>query len=123
MQRFLKFSTAIALMSTFAATSALAHATLDRAIPAVGGTVSGSPSEIRLFLTQGIVPAFSSVTVTDANGAPVRTGKLAVDPSNPSIVIVRLGQALRPGAYTVRWHVVSVDTHPTQGSFRFTVAP
>ncbi|WP_036259850.1 copper homeostasis periplasmic binding protein CopC [Methylocapsa aurea] len=123
MLRFLKFSIAAALMSWLAATTASAHALLDSASPPVGGTVSGSPREIRLFLTQGIVPAFSGVTVTDANGAPVPTGKLAVDPSNPSIVIVRLGQALRPGAYTVRWHVVSVDTHPTQGSFRFTVAP
>jgi hypothetical protein len=27
-----------------------------------------------------------------------------------------------PGIYTVSWHVVSVDTHPTQGTFTFEVA-
>jgi methionine-rich copper-binding protein CopC len=28
---------------------------------------------------------------------------------------------LAPGNYTVKWHVTSVDTHKTQGSFSFTV--
>jgi CopC domain len=28
---------------------------------------------------------------------------------------------LAPGNYTVSWHVTSVDTHKTQGSFSFTV--
>lgn len=28
---------------------------------------------------------------------------------------------LPPGTYTVKWHVVSVDTHPSQGIFTFDV--
>jgi hypothetical protein len=28
-----------------------------------------------------------------------------------------------PGTYRVSWHVVSVDTHPTEGNFTFRVAP
>jgi hypothetical protein len=28
---------------------------------------------------------------------------------------------LAPGEYTVRWAVVSVDTHPTEGTFTFSV--
>jgi len=28
---------------------------------------------------------------------------------------------LKPGRYRVRWHVVSVDTHRTEGSFEFSV--
>ena len=28
---------------------------------------------------------------------------------------------LAPGRYRVRWHVVSVDTHRTEGSFEFSV--
>ena len=30
---------------------------------------------------------------------------------------------LPPGAYTVEWHAVSVDTHRTEGRFGFTVGP
>ena len=28
-----------------------------------------------------------------------------------------------PGTYSVTWHAVALDTHHTQGSFKFTVAP
>ena len=28
---------------------------------------------------------------------------------------------LPPGTYLVSWHVVSVDTHPTEGTFTFEV--
>nr|WP_280113455.1 copper resistance protein CopC [Methylobacterium nodulans] len=30
---------------------------------------------------------------------------------------------LPPGIYRVTWHVVSVDTHRTQGSFTFEIRP
>jgi hypothetical protein len=55
------------------------------------------------------------------NGAP--TGKPSVDPADNSVLVAPVPQALKPGVYTVTWHVVSVDTHKTQGSFNFTVAP
>ena len=29
---------------------------------------------------------------------------------------------LTPGTYTVNWHVTSVDTHKTEGNYKFTVA-
>ncbi|MEJ1978863.1 MAG: copper resistance protein CopC [Acetobacteraceae bacterium] len=31
--------------------------------------------------------------------------------------------ALPPGLYKVIWHATSVDTHRTEGSYSFTVAP
>jgi methionine-rich copper-binding protein CopC len=30
---------------------------------------------------------------------------------------------LAPGRYRVRWHVVSVDTHRTEGEYSFSVEP
>jgi copper resistance protein C len=103
-------------------TAAFAHAFLDRAIPSVGGTVGGSPREMRLFFTQGVVTAFSHVHVVSAAGAVIPVGKPVNDPSDRSIVIVRLGRALGSGTYSVSWYVVSVDTHTTQGTFSFTVS-
>lgn len=104
-----------------AAPPAFAHAFLDHAIPSVGGTVSGSPREIRLFFTQDVVTAFSHVHVVSESGAAVPASKPAADPSDRSIVIVRLGRKLPPGTYSVTWYVVSIDTHTTQGTFSFTV--
>jgi methionine-rich copper-binding protein CopC len=122
MQRFLKLLLVTAIASSLVATSASAHAFLDHAVPGVGMTVSGSPHELRLYFTQGVVTAFSHVHVVSAAGAAIPASKPVGDPSDQTIVIVRLGHALPPGTYSVTWYVVSVDTHTTQGTFSFTVS-
>ena len=121
MQKLLKPFIIAVLASSLAATAAYAHAFLDHASPGVGATVSGSPSVLTLSFTQGVVVAFSSVTVSGAGGA-VPASKPVNDPSNQQIIHVRLGHALKPGSYTVTWHVLSVDTHRTEGSYHFTVS-
>jgi methionine-rich copper-binding protein CopC len=100
---------------------AFAHAFLEHAVPGVGMTVSGSPGELQLTFTEDIVPAFSGVHVATEGGAVVAAGKAVPGPANT--LHVRLAHALKPGTYLVSWHVVSVDTHHTQGSYKFTVAP
>jgi methionine-rich copper-binding protein CopC len=110
------FATAI-LLAAFAATDAEAHAFLDHAEPRVGSTVPTAPPELSLFFSQNLEPAFSAVEVSDAKGARVDLGKASVSAS-----IMRIGlKSLSPGTYRVRWHVLSVDTHTTEGSFTFHV--
>lgn len=122
MQRFLRLFTACLAMSWVTVPPAFAHAFLDRAIPSVGGTVGGSPREIRLFFTQGVVTAFSHVHVVSDAGVAIPVSKPVNDPSDKAIMIVRLGRALGAGSYSVTWQVVSVDSHTTQGTFSFTVS-
>lgn len=100
--------------------AASAHAFLDHADPAVGSTVPKSPPVIHLWFTQHLEPAFSSVTVTDRSGAAVNDGAASIDPSDPSELDVKL-KPLPAGTYKVTWHVLSVDTHTTQGDFTFKV--
>jgi copper resistance protein C len=123
MQRFLASSIWAVFACAFAAMPAFAHAFLDKAVPGVGATVSGSPSELELHFSQDIVPAFSGVTLAADGGGPIPAGKATLDPGSQSTLHVRLGHALKPGTYVVSWHVVSVDTHPTSGTYKFTVAP
>lgn len=104
------------------ADSALAHAFLDRASPAVGSTVHTVPIEVRLQYTEELEPAYSTAHVEDAAGATVSTADARVDERAKSVLIVPLGP-LKPGRYKVIWKVLSVDTHVTNGEFRFTVAP
>ena len=104
------------------ADAVFAHALLQKAVPAVGGTVS-SPSEIRLEFSEGVEPRFTGVALTSASGAAQPVGKSAVAPGDNKVLIVKIGKKLSPGVYTVNWHAVSVDTHHTQGSFNFTVQP
>ena len=106
-----------ALLAVMAGTAAEAHAFLDHTEPRVGSTVPTAPRELSLSFTQNLEPAFSSVEVSDANGTRVDLGKPSV---SASVMRIRLKQ-LSAGTYRVRWHVLSVDTHTTEGSFTFQV--
>jgi len=102
------------------ATRAGAHAFVDHAVPAVGSTVAAAPKQVQLFFTQELEPAFSGATIAKANGEPVATGPAAFDPRNKAVMVLNL-PPLAPGHYKVSWHVLSVDTHRTEGSFAFDV--
>jgi methionine-rich copper-binding protein CopC len=97
-------------------TTAHAHAFLDHATPAVGSTVATSPGQVTLYFTQQLEPKFSGAEVRNASGARVDHGKSI----SGNVMRLSVG-ALSPGSYSVTWHVLSVDTHTTQGSFSFHV--
>ena len=97
-----------------------AHAFLDHSEPKVGGAVTNSPAEVKIWFTQELEPAFSSIEVKNARGKEVDKKDVHLDAKDRSLLIVSLPQ-LPADTYTVTWHVVSVDTHRTQGQFEFTV--
>ena len=107
--------------ATFSATVAFAHAFLQTSSPAVGGTVRTPPAEVRIDFTEGIEPAFTSIVVTDTHGARVDEGGGYTKGGNTHFA-VRL-KALGSGIYHVAWKAVATDTHHTEGTFAFTVAP
>ena len=96
-----------------------AHAHLDRASPAVGSTVTPAPKEVVLWFTNQLEPAFSNIEVRDEKGGSVQAGKAVADRARMSVPL----KALPAGSYKVMWHVLSVDTHRTQGDFSFRVGP
>ena len=109
----------IPLLVLFATGEASAHAFLDHAQPRVGNKVAEPPREVTLWFTQKLEPAFSTITVTNAVGDRVDTGKTRVNGTQMSVT-------LRPGGtgtYHVNWRVLSVDTHTTDGNFTFKVGP
>jgi len=107
----------IPLLLLLATGEATAHAFLDHAEPRVGNKVASPPHEVTLWFTQKLEPAFSDVTVTNAAGQRVDTGKPRVS-GNQMSVSLRSGGS---GTYHVTWRVLSVDTHTTDGSFTFQV--
>ena len=90
---------------------------LDHANPRVGNTVATAPREVTLWFTQKLEPAFSTMTVTDSSGQRVEAGKPSI---SGNVMRVPL-RAVKAGTYRVVWHVLSVDTHKTEGSFNFRV--
>lgn len=121
MPRFLLQALAAVTTSPLAVV-ALAHAFLDQAIPPVGGTVARSPKEIRLTFTEGIESHFSDIELATGEGHTIATGPAVRDAGDNKQLVLKV-PPLAPGRYRVRWHVVSVDTHRTEGDYTFTVAP
>jgi hypothetical protein len=107
----------VPLLLLLALGEASAHAFLDHAEPRVGNKVAAPPREVTLWFTQKLEPAFSTVTVTNSAGDRVDTGKTRVSGSQMSVALRPGG----PGTYHVKWHVLSVDTHTTEGNFTFQV--
>ena len=94
-----------------------AHAFLDHAEPRVGAVVA-APKAVTLWFTEPIEPAFSRIEVDGPDKKPVSTPPL--EHPEPRVLSVTLPD-LGPGEYQVRWSVVSVDTHPTDGKFSFEI--
>ena len=102
--------------------TAFGHAFLDHAAPAVGTAVHSPPAQVKLWFTQRLEPAFSTVQVLDRSGKRVDKGDPQVDRADAELLLVSVPQ-LTPGTYRVTWRVLSVDTHVTEGDFTFDVAP
>jgi copper transport protein len=66
------------------------------------------------------LPDGPAIEVLDSAGRRVDKNDCAIDPDDATAVLCHLG-ALARGSYTVRWRVVSADTHVVHGSFTFGV--
>ena len=121
MRRALR-SALVAVALAIAAGAAQAHAFLDHADPRVGATVVRAPAQLRLWFTQALVPVFCRVTVSGPPGFG-GAGPTGPAPGDPRSLVVGLRGPTPRGVYTVRWRVLSVDTHTTEGDFSFRVGP
>jgi copper resistance protein C len=98
-----------ALLSVVLGAVAEAHAFLDHAEPRVGSTVPTAPRQLSLSFTQNLEPAFSSVEVSDANGARVDLGKPSI---STSVMRVGLSNWLREPTGSVGTFCRSIPTRP-----------
>ena len=119
--RIILFTAALLALLAGLNQGAQAHAMLDHANPRVGNTVHKAPNQIELWFTEQVEPRFSGIEVRDINGQRVDVGKAQIDRADHTLLRVRV-KPLPAGTYNVHWHVLSVDTHRTQGDFLFHVA-
>src|SRR5438445_5229217 len=105
-----------------------AHAKVNKAIPAIGSTVSQAPTAVTVFTLENINPDpnKSNLFVYSPAGDLISQGNATVSITNPEEMSI----AIKPdssnlnGVYVVRWITVSAkDGDPDQGAFVFTVNP
>jgi hypothetical protein len=116
-----RFAVVLAAMVVAGApAAACAHAFLDHAVPPVGGTVAAAPTEVRLYFSEAVEALFSGAELATTAGQPIATPRATVAAGDKTQLILKL-PPLQPGKYRVHWHVVSVDTHRTEGDFTFEI--
>lgn len=94
-----------------------AHANMERSTPLQDAELSESPSSIRIQYTEEFDPDLSRIVLEDEAGNAIK-GKLSAEKDRWLVYTI---PQLSPGIYKVKWQVLSVDTHVTDGSFRFAV--
>lgn len=75
---------------------------------------------MKLYFTERLEPAYSSLRVLDARGAQVDRRDSRVDRANPALLRATL-PPLPAGTYKVLWRVLSIDADITEGAFTFRI--
>ncbi|MBI5849004.1 MAG: copper resistance protein CopC [Nitrospirae bacterium] len=96
------------------------HAFPDHAEPRVGSTISAAPSQVRIWFTAALEPAFSTIIVQNAASKKVDKGDGRVNPADPTLLETSL-PTLSSGTYKVIWNVAARDGHRTIGDFTFVI--
>src|SRR5258708_39750140 len=99
---------------------ASAHSFPESEVPSAGQKVASAPSEVTINFDAPIEKLFAKLEVTDADGKNNAVGapQISDDARRMSVKV----DPLKPGDYTVKWAVVGIDTHHTEGSYTFSVA-
>lgn len=107
----------VAAASLLGTSPAMAHAKLVSATPAENA-VAAAPGQIVLRFNEKLQAKFSGFELSKGGAAvPV---KVSVAKDQLSLVGVP-AKPLAAGAYEVKWHAVTADTHRMQGGYSFTV--
>jgi hypothetical protein len=99
---------------------ASAHSFPEKESPSAGQKIASPPSEVVIDFDAPIEKLFAKLEVTGADGQNLAAGAPQI--SDDGIRMSVKVPALKPGDYTVKWAVVGIDTHHTEGSYTFTVA-
>lgn len=102
--------------------SSWSHARLMKSIPARRAVLSTPPTRVQLWFNEPLEARFSQLSVWNAAGQRVDEGDLQVDPQDAKKLSLNLPR-LKIGRYTVKFRVLSVDSHLITNQFSFTVEP
>lgn len=117
---FVSWIAAVLCGISITAPVASAHSFPESETPPAGATLNKPPPRIIIKYDAPIEKLFASLEVVNDGGQNEAVGpaEVSADGSELSVPISKLG----PGDYTVKWRVVCIDTHHTEGSYSFSVA-
>ncbi|MTD56351.1 copper resistance CopC/CopD family protein [Amycolatopsis pithecellobii] len=102
--------------------TASAHAELVATTPGSFEVLAAAPHEVSLRFSESIDVSLAEVRLLGPGGAPVAgVGKPVHPAGGTDTIAATLPGNLANGTYTVSYRVVSVDSHPVEGAFAFSV--
>ena len=103
--------------------SASAHAIVLESSPVADAVLERAPGQVTLRFNSKLEKRFTRVMLTagDRPPAPIALPDAGAA-SPPDRVVIPLAP-LAPGLYVLRYRVLAVDGHITEGALRFTVGP
>lgn len=93
------------------------HSYLELSSPKPDSTLEDSPAGIWVQFTEPIDTSLSKLRLEKENGEVIEAEQYSVDNSSMTLRL----PTLENGVYYVYWQILSLDSHVTDGSFRFTV--
>ncbi|GJL73470.1 MAG: hypothetical protein NMNS01_26690 [Nitrosomonas sp.] len=99
---------------------ALAHAVLVQSEPAVDSTINESPRQVNVWFNENVASEFKALAVINSAGKRVDNKDITQARLDRSHIYISTPE-LPPDTYTVRYRVMSTDTHIVTGRFKFTV--
>lgn len=101
---------------------ASAHAILVKSQPAKDETITTVPEQIDLWFNDPVRSQYKALAVINSEGKRVDNRDVEQELLDGSHIYATVSD-LEPGTYTVRYRVVSQDTHIVTGKFKFTYQP
>lgn len=99
------------------------HAIVLESSPVHDAVLERAPGQVTLRFNSKIEKRFTRVTLAAADQPPASVAlPESDDPARPDRIVIPL-RPLAPGVYVLRYRVLAVDGHITEGALRFTVGP
>ncbi|MEE4301034.1 MAG: copper resistance CopC family protein [Pseudomonadales bacterium] len=99
------------------AAAAQAHSSKEIVTPAENASVAGSPPAISMEFDSAM--RITQISVTDSGGKAYALSR--TDRMQPVENFSAAPETLPPGDYTVQWRGISLDGHPMEGGWSFSV--
>ena len=110
----------IVLITLCLPSTAFAHAILVESEPKAESSLDRSPSQISIWFNENVASEFKALAVINSAGKRVDHNDVKQATLDRSHIYATMPK-LPPDTYTVRYRVMSADTHIVTGRFSFTV--
>jgi copper resistance protein C len=97
-----------------------AHAILVKSQPAADSTITESPKQVDAWFNDKVGSEYKALAVINSAGKRVDNKDVAQETFDQSHLYTTVTD-LPPDTYTVRYRVVSMDTHIVTGKYKFTI--